>query len=220
MTVITYYANINQGVGKLYYPSLSGEVEIQMAEDIYNDLIEASSQLPDPITAPAGSALTSRLVPMIKVTSGLESLGFISTPEARFKIGTYSAIPGYTVSVNSEGLISTTPVAGVPFYIVYPSQVLQSFVCGSFHPIVDGAVNPFNPFDYEIVFGDYAGIFRSDEYVYDIRGYSTSANSSNQAANGLYVNLTPGIVADLVVYYYYVIGSNFFGGSNFGLFPL
>lgn len=120
----------NLGFGQISYPELSGETEINFYEDFRNAFnnngIFPLTDFRDPTALLTGYGLFVCLQCFVKVTSSLQDFAFGSTPEARFKIGSFNYIKGYEVVVNPDNTISTFPYYGETQFLNYEREALPS----------------------------------------------------------------------------------------------
>jgi len=187
MTLTFYDFVTTQGFGKKIYPSLEGQVELILWQDIYADLEELLD------SEPYGTmTLAMQISPFIRVTSDISAIQAIATPDRRYKLGTYAGIRGYTITVDSEENIITVPISQDFRYLHYPVQSLETYRMVLSHP------DP-NPFDYEVNF-DSGGTLNTAITIADVRQFAVGF-SQNNGINGLFINLAASVVADIVCYY-------------------
>lgn len=104
----------------MFFAAVQGTTSISIWENIDLDL----QLIPDHL-ALGRTFMTGWVTPFIRVTNGLEKLGFITAPDARYKIGSYNYGSGYTIVRNEDESIVPTRIKGVPHYIVFPTQILE-----------------------------------------------------------------------------------------------
>jgi len=187
MGLIAYDVVRTAGYGKIIYEALIDSVEISLYADIYADI--------EPFLADIGFSnviVCMQIFPTVLITGGILEVQSFGTPEARYKFGSYSGIKGYIVVVDSEGNITSTPVPMEPSYLIYPLQALNTYRL--ILPYPDPTV-----LNYEISF-DPTGATDSDIFIGDVRLFQPGYNE-NEGISGLFINLSPPVTANMVVYY-------------------
>lgn len=187
MPVLNYDSNTQRYEGLIVSNELEGSFVYPFWSFIKDDLISIISTITN-VRIGAYNLVT----PVLKITSSVESLPFISTPEPRYKFGSYSYGTFQEVSVDSEGGVTTFPFSKEPDYLIYERQQLkQCFVPIPYPDPIDQ--------DYEVIF---------TSPTEDITSKAFTSRSSNQvntdsALQGgtMFLNLMPGITADLAVFY-------------------
>lgn len=187
MTLTFYDFVTTLGFGKRIYSSLEGQIELILWQDIYADLEALLDEEPYQTMT-----LAMQISPFIRITSDISAIQAIATPDRRYKLGTYSGIGGYTITVDSEGGITSIPVPQDFRYLHYPVQSLETYRMVLSHP------DP-TPFDYEIDF-DTGGTLNTSVTIADVRQFAVGF-SQNNGISGLFINLAPSVVADMVCYY-------------------
>ena len=125
------YQYQNTGMGKRAYIDLTGEITIDVYRDIGDELQAANIpplQNPNPEPIPADDwARVVTCYPFFRVFEGLADKPFVSSPETRYRIGSWSLMVGNDVSVNSENEVVTFPYFSKPEFIVYERNQLRPF---------------------------------------------------------------------------------------------
>lgn len=187
MPIIGYDPQRNQGYGSLFFADREADSSFYLFENIWADL-----EVIDALVDLGRLIVTGWVTPVIKIKSGLDDYPFLQVPEARYKIGNYNYGSGAIVSIDSEGIITSTPIDGTPHYIVYATQCLEvsrfSFQAPAPSVVQFGVLFEPSPPGNE------------DAFVINPR-LNSSSSPSNFIASSFQLNLSPGLVADLKLYY-------------------
>lgn len=191
MAIIAYDPDRLFAYGSITFSFISGELSINIWENIWLDLqnVPAFMEL-------QACYLTGFFTPFIQVVEGIDAYGFITAPEARYKIGSYSYGCGYTIERFEDGSISSTPIRSTPYFIVYPTQCLE---------VARFCINTPNPVpqQYEVTFDPSSP---GGQDIWILSGRSNSSSSPNNLiATTFNLNLNTNLVANLKAYYSFSI---------------
>jgi len=188
--VLLYYDNdASAGSGKVFFDDISGGVPIVAHQLITNDINAAG--------LPPSSFYRTRVArfrTFMKVTDFGGAKPFTSTPEVRYKLGTYVPVGGYEIIVTEEG-IQTFPYQEEPGYLIYERQALPEYMVHVI-PTAPGDDN------YAVTMADSLPV-NYNVSLKDPRIDSQSFRSLPQAV-GLDINLNDGVTVDLEMYYTFV----------------
>jgi len=189
MVLLYYDDNASAGSGKVFFEDIEGGIPIVAHQLITNDINSAG--LP---TSTFYRTRVARFRTFMKVVNFGGALPFTSTPEVRYKLGTYVPIGGYEIIVTDTG-VETFGYQEEPAYLIYERQALPEYMV---HVI------PTDPGDdnYLVTMADSSTI-NLNVSLKDPRIDSQSFRSLPQAV-GLDINLTDGVVVDLEMYYTFV----------------
>lgn len=186
MAVLYYDPIPDYGSGKIFIESLVGTYRFECWDKILADIVDAD-------ITPFGSSpsISTRVRSFLKITDLGPSYPFTSTPEVRYKIGTYVPFPGYEVIITPEGK-QVYPYQDTPQFLIYERQALPEF--RAFIPL-GGA----DEIDYSVTMGATPTI-NLDVNLHDAT-IDFFSFQGLQTLIGFDINLNDGIVADLEVYY-------------------
>lgn len=192
------------GVGSLLLFDLSGEQELAIA-DIFLAGYEERGLFPLDIPGEPDSTYEEYSIllvyhPFLIVKSGYENFPFGSTPETRYKLGSFAPISGYFRTVDSEGNPTYSSVFGRPYFINYPNSFLGRYYC-----VVRRGSDVRS--EYAISFPD-----PPDPTNPRIINYVSAfglPQGDSLLAPSLQLNLTDGLEADLCISYFYGIVDDF-----------
>ena len=117
-------------IDSLFYEGLTGEQFIDFFADIQTNYL-ARGVFPLADYGDGMEPLREAYVlnvctyPFLKVKDGLTGYAFNSTPELRYKIGTYSYITGFELITDSDGNLFSTPYNDKPEFLVYTHSALD-----------------------------------------------------------------------------------------------
>jgi len=200
MAVIRYDPVQRSGVGRIYSPSLEGQLELSFLDLIFDDL-DSDAFKPiinfDPITYATTFERILWINAFVNVTAGFELYPFTSRPEPRFNFGSYSNILGYTSEEPAPGEFVFTAIADQPQNLLYKTLAIAPTWFQYSYP------NP-SKLDYEIKFT--APVENLEEIFFtSLRGAVDSSTSvaflNVPIYQGILLNLNPGVVADFSMYY-------------------
>lgn len=196
MSVLFYdYEYQNTGMGKLVYSNLSGEITLNIYEEIGDDLL-ASGVAPQQYP-PGGNPADdwARIItcyPFLKVVSGLEEMPFVSSPETRYKIGNYSLQTGNEVVINEDNTVTKYPYFAYPEFLLYERSQLRPFRFVQLKEYLADVPDEISP-------EEYVGGALPAQFYYMTSFYFGSNALEN--GYGMALNLTDPIVCELVIYY-------------------
>lgn len=190
----------NVGISSLSYPSLEGELEINLFDDFRNAFITNGiyplSEYRNTSSIITEHGLYVTVNPLLKITEGLDKVPFGTTPEARYKIGSYSYIKGYEIITNEDGSIQSFPYESEPSFINYERNALKS---GYF--IATPGLQAFEALQVNLDGGE-PGVEPCIPIV--VSPYYSGSFALSYCA-GISLNLNDGLIADLVVTYQYSV---------------
>lgn len=129
------------------------------------------------------------------VIKNYENLPFGSTPEERFKLGSYSFISRYVNTTDSEGNVTSTPLFTPPNFIVYPRFSLPAAFC---------VMNPSQPSYVTYNLGlDVPEVPPIPVSLIQLDTFLTKGIGGTSLP-GVKVNLTDGLLADMMIEYSYL----------------
>lgn len=186
----------NGGMGKRAYSTLLGQFYLDVYRDIGDDLYNANHpplQEPNPSPVPADDwARVVTVYPFAKITGGIDTAPFISVPETRYKVGSYSYLVGKEVITNEDGTVTTYPFYSEPRYLYYERQVLEPFRFVILKQYLEGIPD-------EIVYDEPPGAGTPSNFYYLTSFYFGS--NAFQNGYGFNMNLYEGFYLDVVFYY-------------------
>lgn len=196
MTVQWYDSEYqNTGSGVLPFVNLSGQITIDTYQQIGDDLL-ASGVAPQDFP-PGGNPAADwvRVItcyPFVRITSGLESMPFISAPEPRYKVGSYSYLVGKDVVVNEDGTVTTYPYYSKPEYLIYERNYIKPFRFAQIKQYL--SVVP------DAVFYDVSDITPNPAAYFYLTSFYFGSNALDNGY-GISLHLAEGLTADLVINY-------------------
>lgn len=199
--VLFYDVNYQRtGVSTTTYPDITGTTRIDLYEDL-RQIFLAREIFPlddyrNPSATYSNYGLYYVVSPMLKVTSGLETAPFVSYPEPRYRVGSYSYIKGYEVIEPPDEPPIYRPYNSEPVYLHYQHSALAAG-----YLIVDPA-NPFSSALKVDLTGGGVGSIPSLPVI--VNPYYSGAFVS-EYCGGITINLSPGLTADLFVSYQYSV---------------
>jgi hypothetical protein len=200
MAVIRYDKIKRSGAGRIYSPALEGELELSFLGLILDDLAGDDFKPLVSSSPNAYATIFERLLwisPFLRVTAGSELYPFSGTPEARYRLGSYSFILGYTSEETRPGTFVFTPVPTEPTFINYKVKALTPTWFQYAYP------RP-SKLDYDIKF---AAVSENLTDIYFKSKRQLGAVSKPEPFidsplhQGILLNLNPGVVADFAMYY-------------------
>jgi hypothetical protein len=187
MGIIGYDPNNLSGYGSIFAPERELSNSFRLSENISADLSEIPS-----LNELEQVFINGWITPVINVSTNVNDLPFISTPEPRYKLGTYSYGSGLVITRNPPEPPVIETIRGTPFFIVYPRQTLH---VGRFCFLYPGTTQD----DFEIVF-DFNLSPQLDVWI--LNGRSNASNSpTNNLATTFFIDVPPGILMDVKLYY-------------------
>lgn len=200
MAILRYDPVKRIGLGQIYSPALEGQLDLSFLGLVADDLDStAFSPIIDysPLTY---ATIFQRLLwvnAFVKVTAGAELYPFVGRPEARFNLGSYSFIRGYTAIEPSPGEFVYTPIATDPVELVYKTYSFPPVWFQISYPSAD-------KFNYVVLFDPPIEIL-DPIYLSTLREVTTEQTSipflNVSTHQGILLNLNPGVVADFTMYY-------------------
>lgn len=190
------------GVTSTTYPELSGLVNIDLYEDLRN-LFLAREIFPlddyrNPSELVPSYGLFFVVNPLLKVLSGLNDANFYSTPETRYKVGTYSYIKGYEVVEIPDEPPVVYPYCDKPDYLVYERTAMDSG-----YLVIDPTVASSQALKVDVTGGG-AGYVPCNPII--VNPYY-AGSFVRRYCGGISLNLSPSVIADLVISYQYSVVS-------------
>jgi len=189
MVLLYYDEDASAGSGKVFFESIEGGLPIVAHQLITNDINDAD--------LPASSFYRTRVArfrTFLKVLDFGALYPFTSTPEVRYKLGTYVPIEGYEIIVDDSG-VQTFGYQGTPGFLIYERQVLPEYQVHVI-PTAPGDENYLvtmaesSPVNYNVA-------------LKEPRVDSQSFRSLPQAV-GIDINLSDGVIVNLELYYTFV----------------
>lgn len=197
MGLVYYDDSAGAGSGTVWFNGITGGIPIIAHQLIANDYVDA-----DIDTGTFNVALIARWHLFVKF-SGLPALKpFTSTPEVRYKLGTYVPFAGYNLDTSPEGDV-LTPYNCEPEFLIYDQQRTPTAFC---------LLNPLSAtdVDYTIVFGDYPLIYADcalrDPWI------SQETYQGLPLHIGANLNFTDGVTANIMMFYTFV--TSYISGSE------
>jgi hypothetical protein len=193
------YAFRNSAVDGITFEGLSGELTIDLYENI---ALQFNSRNLKPIYLDENDLPVERTDGYILSVFAhcflecfdYENLPFGSTPEERFKLGSYSIVTGYKNTVDSEGNITSKPYRSPPSFINYPL-----FTMPPVGIVIAPNVSNFQAYEVKRPSEEDAKTPVDLRFAFN----SFVADRGTRIGCGLNLNLTPGVTADLLVFYGY-----------------
>jgi len=184
---LTYYAtDTSWGTGRIYYEDIEVALPAVIWSAVVGDFFEAEIDF-----GFDNFCLVCAWKPWIKITDLGLNYPFTSTPEVRYKIGTYYYVNGYDIVIDGEGY-NALEYQSKPEFLIYERQALGEAWTAVF-PNGDGFL------DYAIVEAD-ATILNLNAALHvprqDFYSFQGLPN-----AQGININLNDGVKANLVVNY-------------------
>jgi len=188
----------NVAIGNLVYPSLSGELEINLYED-FRTFFNGNGIFPlddyrNPSVVATNYCLYCSVNPILKIQSGLETVPFGSTPEARYKVGSYAYIKGYEVIVNEDETFVAFPYESEPTFINYERNALQP---GYF------IVDPDVPYQQALNVDLTGGTSGNTPSIPRIVSPYYSGSFALSYCGGISLNLNENLIADMIISFQY-----------------
>jgi len=182
--------------GSLFYPEMSGEFDYFPYRDFSNDI--SSSGLRPGLNFDGEGTFWEPYIgvvnwkPFIQVTGGLELLPFGASPEAKYKVGSWSTSCGNSVTTLPNGVKISIPYRTAPTFLNYELNELPLFRCFVFSTTFDLS-------DFIVVQDFFTGDREIRNMVFP--GSLVPPYDTNRVAYGLAVNLSPGISAQMCIQY-------------------
>lgn len=189
MALVYYDANGSSGTGTILFENIEGGIPISAFQLIANDYNEAGITTPGFITS-----IVSRWTVYVQCTNLGIAPPFTSTPDTRYKLGTFVPHGGYDIIVSPEGE-QINPYYRTPEFLIYPNQRLTDYFV-HINPETVGVE------DYAVIMAESSTInlnVNLREPWVDQNAYRTLLY-----ATGVDVNLTTGVVANLLFDYSFV----------------
>lgn len=198
MAVLAYDNISRSGSGYIFAPALEGELELSFLELIFDDLDDDAFKPIINFQSPITYATTfERLLwinVFIEVIAGAELYPFRGTPEARYNLGTYSGITGYTVEEVNPGEFATTAIATPSSFLNY--KILSLPPCWFTYSYPNA-----NNIDYQVSFS------APTPDITPVAFFSSRKFENGQTPlqvplyQGILLNLYPAVVANVSLYY-------------------
>ena len=190
----------NVGVSSTLYVSLEGEFEINLYEDI-RAAFNAAAIFPlndyrNPSALETNYAIYVTVNPLLKIQSGLNNVPFGSTPEARYKIGSYAYIKGWEIIPLEDDTFQSIPYESEPTFLNYERSALKA---GYF------IFDPDVPFQEALRVETDSASSGATPVIPRIASPYYSGSFALSYCAGISLNLNPGILADVVISYQYAI---------------
>lgn len=190
----------NVGVSNLSYSSLSGELELNLYQDLKSAFngngIFPLDDYRNPSALASGYSLYFTVNPLLKIQSGLSSVPFGSTPEARYKIGSYSYIKGYEIVILEDETFQAFPYESEPVFINYERNALKPG-----YLIVSPGVDYQQAMQIDLT----GGSSGTTPCIPRIASPYYSGSFALSYCGGISLNLNEGIIADMVISYQYSV---------------
>ena len=189
--MITNYTSVDQqGIGKIYYPNLEGITPITYFNTLREDWLTSGIS-----TFTTRYTLCFRVTPIIKITSGIGALPFVSNPDVRYKFGSYSYTHGYEQFIDGETVINNS-IDSEPKYLVYPRQCLETRWCNVQY-------DSSNEDTYLVFFDEPTTLDTNTETFHAPDVFFNMGTETGTC--GMTINLSPNVTADMVLYYWFDI---------------
>jgi len=192
MGLLIWDESEQQGYGNWNLVENNVSLEFKIYELFTSDFAEIA-----PTIFTSRFQVSGMLFPFVKTSSDYDGLGFGSTPEARYKLGSFRYVNGYIITI-VEGGIQTTPICSSSEFIIYPLQALKPSRFTVSYPLPD-------PTDYEVRFDAFPDGFGTGD-VFDGRQIFPGFASSSSAA-GFFISPNPSVVFDLSIFYVFDIAN-------------
>jgi len=186
MTLLYYNSSSDVASGKVFVSDIISTYRFEAWDKLIADYNDA-----DISVFGVDVALVVRLRAFLKIKNFGSAYPFTSTPEVRYKIGTYVPFPGYEVIITEFGT-EVYPYQDTPQFLLYERQSLPEF--RAFIPLA-----VIDALDYSVTMAASstidlnANIHDATQDFFSFQGLPTLI--------GFDINLNDGITADLEVYY-------------------
>lgn len=186
MALIAYDPVGSQIYGSIFLPTITEPFDINYLENLAADLDDISADLV------ANYVFFGIITPIVRVTGGLTTAPFGSTPETRYKVGSFSHYPAVQISRFEDDTRIVTPIPYNSEFIVYELQTLQNARLIFNYPIEDIET-------YEILF-DFNTPDTTSTNIFDPRTIDSGYQADRTGIGGL-INPNPGYTVDVKLFY-------------------